>query len=38
MGKAKVNTGLIKIITNLNKVKEKIKTLQKAMRVFTRSL
>ena len=26
-GKIKINTGLIKIIINLNKVKEKVKTL-----------
>ena len=37
-GGAKVNTGLIKIIINLNKVKEEIKTFQKIIRIFTRSL
>ena len=37
-GKAKVNTGLIKIITNLNKVKEEIKALREIIRAFTRNL
>ena len=34
-GKVKVNTGLIKIIINLNKVKEEIKTLREIIFFFT---
>ena len=34
-GKVKVNIGLIKIIVNLNKVKEKIKTFREVIRAFT---
>ena len=34
VGKVKVNTGLIKIITNLNKVKEEIKTLREVISFF----
>ena len=37
-GKVKVNTGLIKIVINLNKVKEKVKTLREIIFFFTRSL
>ena len=37
-GGAKVNTGFIKIIASLNKVKEEVKTLRKAMRALTRNL
>ena len=37
-GKAKVNTSLINIIINLNKVREEVKTLREVMHVFTRSL
>ena len=37
-GGAKVNTGLIKIIINLNKVKEEIKTLREVIFFFIRSL
>ena len=37
-GKAKANTGLIKIIINRNKIKEKIKTLQEIISFFTRNL
>ena len=36
-GRVKVNTGLIKIIINLNKVKEEIKTLREIISFFTRS-
>ena len=34
-GKVKINTGFIKIIINLNKVKEKVKTLQEIISFFT---
>ena len=34
VGGAKVHTGFIKIITGLNKIKEKVKALRKAIRVF----
>ena len=37
-GRVKVNTGLIKIIISLNKVREKVKALREVIRVFTRSL
>ena len=37
-GKAKVNTNFIKIIINLNKVKEKIKILREIISFFTRNL
>ena len=37
-GKIKANISLTKIITNLNKVKEKIKTLQEIISFFTRNL
>ena len=37
-GGAKANINLIKIITNLNKVKEKVKTLQKVISSFTWNL
>ena len=37
-GGVKVNTDLIKIITSLNKVREKVKALQKVIRIFTRNL
>ena len=37
-GRAKANTGLIKIVTGFNKVKEKVKTLQEVISFFTRSL
>ena len=37
-GGAKVNTGLIKIITGLNKVKEKVKTLREVISFFTWNL
>ena len=37
-GGAKVNTGLIKIVIGLNKVKEEIKTLREVIFFFTRSL
>ena len=36
-GKVKANTSLIKIIINLNKVKEEIKTLREIISFFTRS-
>ena len=36
-GRAKVNTGLIKIIAGFNKVKEKVKTLREIISFFTRS-
>ena len=35
VGKVKVNTGLIKIIANLNKVKKEIKTLREIISFFT---
>ena len=35
VGKVKVNTGLIKIIIGLNKVKEKVKTFWKVIFFFT---
>ena len=38
VGKVKINTGLIKIIAGLNKVKEEVKTLQKVIRILTRNL
>ena len=34
-GGAKINTGLIKVITGLNKVKEKVKTFQEVLSFFT---
>ena len=34
-GKVKANTGLVKIIINLNKIKEEIKTLQEVISFFT---
>ena len=34
-GGVKVNTGLVKIITGLNKVKEEVKTLREIMSFFT---
>ena len=37
-GGAKANTGLIKIIINLNKVKEKIKTFWEIISFFIRNL
>ena len=37
-GGVKANTGLIKIITSLNKVKKEIKTLRKIISFFTRNL
>ena len=37
-GGVKVNTGLVKIVIGLNKVKEKIKTLWKIISFFTRNL
>ena len=37
-GGAKVNTGFIKIITSLNKVKEEVKALRKVISFFTRNL
>ena len=37
-GGVKANTGLIKIITSLNKVKKEIKTFQEIISFFTRSL
>ena len=37
-GKVKVNTGLIKIIINLNKVREEIKTLREIIYFFTWNL
>ena len=37
-GKIKVNINFIKIIINLNKVKEEIKTLRKVISFFTRNL
>ena len=37
-GGAKVNTGLIKIITGFNKVKKEIKALREIIRIFTRNL
>ena len=36
-GKAKINTGLIKIIASLNKIKEKVKTLREAVSFLARS-
>ena len=38
VGGVKVNTGFIKIIINLNKVKKEIKTLREVIFFFTRSL
>ena len=37
-GGVKINTGFIKIITGLNKVKEKVKAFREIIRVFTRNL
>ena len=37
-GGVKANTNLVKIITGLNKVKEKVKTLREVISFFTRSL
>ena len=37
-GGVKVNTNLIKIIINLNKIKKEIKTLREVIFFFTRSL
>ena len=37
-GGIKVNTGLIKIVINLNKVREEVKTLREVIFFFTRSL
>ena len=37
-GGVKINTGLIKIVIGLNKVKEKIKTLREVIFFFTRNL
>ena len=37
-GRIKANTGLIKIIINLNKIKKEIKTLREIISFFTRSL
>ena len=37
-GKIKVNTSLIKIIINLNKIKKEVKTLRKVISFFTRNL
>ena len=37
-GRVNVNTNLIKIIINLNKIKEKIKTLREIIFFFTRNL
>ena len=37
-GEVKVNTGFIKIVISLNKVKEEIKTLQEIISFFTRNL
>ena len=37
-GKVKTNTDLIKIVINLNKIKEKIKTLREIIFFFTRNL
>ena len=34
-GKVKTNTGLIKIIASLNKIKEKVKTLREVISFFT---
>ena len=36
-GKVKANTGLIKIVISLNKIKEKVKALREVMSFFTRS-
>ena len=36
--KTKANIGLIKIVINLNKVKEEIKALREIIRIFTRNL
>ena len=37
-GRVKINTGLIKIIINFNKVKEEVKTLREVMFFFTWNL
>ena len=37
-GRVKINTGLVKIVISLNKVKEEIKTLREIIFFFTRSL
>ena len=37
-GRAKANTGLIKIIINLNKIKEEIKTLREVISSFIQNL
>ena len=37
-GGAKIDTGFIKIITGLNKVREEVKTLREVIRIFTRNL
>ena len=37
-GGVKINTGLIKIIIGLNKVREEVKAFREVVRVFTRSL
>ena len=37
-GKAKANTNLVKVIINLNKVKEKVKALREIISFFTRNL
>ena len=37
-GGVKVNTGLIKIVTSLNKIREKVKALREVVFFFIRSL